>query len=1161
MISKKFSALALVLLLVVMMVGCKDEDPGIVNVCVTPTVIRTSPADAVTNVPLNKISDATESAIAATVKKTSTLAKASGTAGSTTVSTVKVISATFSTPMDPNSITASTFNVWQGTTPVLGAVLYSDTTAIFVVPNGLDPNLTYTCTITTGVKDVTGIALADNYVWSFTTGDAPNITLPRVSSTDPANAATGVPFNQKIAATFSVAMDASTFTSATFILKQGTTSVSGFVSYSGIVAIFAPASPLAPNTGYTATITTKAKDIAGHALANNFIWNFTTGAAAVVTPPTVSSTDPVDAATGVPLNQKIAATFSKTMDASTFTSATFTLKQGTTSVSGFVSYSGVTAIFAPASNLAPSTVYTATITTGATDLAGNALANNFVWSFATGAAVVITPPTVSFTDPLNAATGVPLNQKIAATFSKTMDAITIQTSTFSLRQGITSVSGFVSYSGVTAVFAPASNLAPSTVYTATITTEAKDLAGNAMTNDFVWSFTTGAAVVITPPAVSSTDPLNAALGVPLNQKIAATFSKTMDATTIQTSTFILRRGITPISGFVSYSGVTAIFDPASDLAPNTVYTATITTEAKDLAGNPLANNYAWSFTTGSAAVVIPPVVSSTDPANTETCVALDKRISATFSKTMDPTTIQNSTYILMQGTTQINGFVFYSGTTALFVPASPLTLNTTYTATIKTSATDLAGTPITSNYVWSFTTVIPYTVTLSSNPASGGTTNGSGTFNSCSSVTVAAIPNTGYTFTNWTENGTAVSANANYTFTISGNRTLVANFAAVPQYNVSISRNPSAGGNTYGDGTYMLGSSVTITATANTGYTFTNWTENGNPVSANASYSFNISGDRTFVANFTAIPYTISLSSVPALGGTTNGGGTFNFGSVVTVTASPAVGYVFNNWTESGSPVSSDASYTFTLSGDRTLVANFGLGLAPGAADLGLAATYGLAAYSAITNVPTSFSIINGDASIQINPISSMTGFTFSTPAGAGVVTGNVHAGDAVATQVYNALLAAYNFAKGRTPDVGLFVVGAVDLGTVDIPILPGHVPGRLPPGVYSSAITMNINTNVVLDAGGDANAVWVFQIGSSLTTTSGSVTLTGGAQQKNVFFVPTASATLGTGTTFYGNILAGASVTCNGNNTVFGRLLGGALGAGQIALDGLGSTITVPAP
>ena len=237
----------------------------------------------------------------------------------------------------------------------------------------------------------------------------PVITTPTVSSTDPVNAAMGVGFNQKIAATFSEAMDSSTITTATFTLMQGTSFVSGTVSYTGTTAIFAPSSNLAPNTAYTATITTGAKGRAGGALLNNYVWSFTTGATAVATPPTVSSSVPANAATGVAFNQKVAVTFSRAMDASTITTATFTLMQGTSFVSGTVSYTGTTAIFAPASNLAPNTLYTGTITTGAKDLAGNALANNFVWSFTTGAAALVTPPAVSSTDPANAATGVAFN--------------------------------------------------------------------------------------------------------------------------------------------------------------------------------------------------------------------------------------------------------------------------------------------------------------------------------------------------------------------------------------------------------------------------------------------------------------------------------------------------------------------------------------------------------------------------------------------------------------------------------------------------------------------------------------------------------------------------------------------------------------------------------
>ena len=207
--------------------------------------------------------------------------------------------------------------------------------------------------------------------------------------------------------------------------------------------------------------------------------------------PTVTSTSPASAATGVPITTKIIVTFSKAMDPSTITASTFTLKRGTTSVAGTVTYTGVTATFAPSSNLAASAAHTATITTGAKDPAGNALAANFVWSFTTGALPDTTPPLVTFTSPASAATGVPINTKILVTFSEAMDPLTITTATFTLKQGTTPVSGTVTFASRTATFNPVSNLAASTVYTATITTGAKDPAGNALAANFVWSFTTG----------------------------------------------------------------------------------------------------------------------------------------------------------------------------------------------------------------------------------------------------------------------------------------------------------------------------------------------------------------------------------------------------------------------------------------------------------------------------------------------------------------------------------------------------------------------------------------------------------------------------------------------------------------------------------------------
>ena len=223
-----------------------------------------------------------------------------------------------------------------------------------------------------------------------------------------------------------------------------------------------------------------------------------------------------------------------------------------------------------------------------------------------------------------------------------------------------------------------------------------------------------------------------------------------------------------------------------------------------------------------------------------------------------------------------------------------------------------------------------YTISISSNPSNGGTTSGGGTFSFNASCTVNATPLSGFNFDNWTENGNVVSSNASYTFVVTGDRNLVANFTAIPTYNVTLTANPANGGTVDGGGTFQEGQSCTITATANEGFTFNNWTEDGDVVSSNASYTFTVTSDRNLVANFTAIPtYLINVSANPAEGGVVNGNGSYLEGQTCTVTAWPASGYVFVNWTENGSAVSSDANYSFTVTSNRTLVANFELSEIP----------------------------------------------------------------------------------------------------------------------------------------------------------------------------------------------------------------------------------------
>ena len=142
-------------------------------------------------------------------------------------------------------------------------------------------------------------------------------------------------------------------------------------------------------------------------------------------------------------------------------------------------------------------------------------------------------------------------------------------------------------------------------------------------------------------------------------------------------------------------------------------------------------------------------------------------------------------------------------------------------------------------------------------------------------------------------------------------------------YTIDVLANPSNGGTVSGGGTYNQGASCTLTATANTGYTFTKWTKNGTQVSTNASYSFTVTENASYVAEFSLKSYTISASASPSAGGTVSGGGTYNHGSTCTLTATANIGYTFTKWTKNGTQVSTSASYSFTVTGNGTYVANF----------------------------------------------------------------------------------------------------------------------------------------------------------------------------------------------------------------------------------------------
>jgi len=211
-------------------------------------------------------------------------------------------------------------------------------------------------------------------------------------------------------------------------------------------------------------------------------------------------------------------------------------------------------------------------------------------------------------------------------------------------------------------------------------------------------------------------------------------------------------------------------------------------------------------------------------------------------------------------------------------------------------------------------------ISTSALPAADGSVTGGGNLAIGSTATLQATAKAGFGFVNWTEAGKVVSTSATYSFKVTAKRTLVANFAKF--FSVSVSATPLAGGTVTGAGNFKTGTSVTVQATVNVGYAFVNWTEGGKVVCSTASYKFNATANRNLVANFIQT-FTVTTSASPANEGTTSGGGAFKSGNSATVKATAKAGFKFVNWTEGQTVASSAASYKFTVTANRTLVANF----------------------------------------------------------------------------------------------------------------------------------------------------------------------------------------------------------------------------------------------
>ena len=444
------------------------------------------------------------------------------------------------------------------------------------------------------------------------------------------------------------------------------------------------------------------------------------------TPPTVSSVTPINGATGVLSLDQLTVAFSEAMDATSISTATIELRDPASNlVTATVAYnsSSYTATLAPSASLAKNTTYTARVksgTAGVKDVAGNPLATDYTWTFATELPDT-TPPTVNVVSPVNGASGVLISTSVSAVFSEAMDATTINTGTIELRDPASNlVTATVAYnsSSHTATLAPSASLAKNTTYTASVksgTTGVKDVAGNPLATDYTWTFTTEMPDT-TPPTVNVVSPANGATGVLISTSVSAVFSEAMDATTINTGTIELRDPASNlVTATVAYnsSSHTATLTPSSSLAYNTIYTARVksgTSGVKDVAGNALATDYTWTFTTETPDTT-PPTVNSVMPINGVTRLRLATRATVRFSEAMNASTISSSTIELRDPSNNLvpAGVTYDAGSyTATLTPTANLAYNTTYTARVKSGANgvkDAFNNAMAADYVWSFGTV------------------------------------------------------------------------------------------------------------------------------------------------------------------------------------------------------------------------------------------------------------------------------------------------------------------------------------------------------------------------------------------------------------------------------------------------------------------------
>jgi hypothetical protein len=437
-------------------------------------------------------------------------------------------------------------------------------------------------------------------------------------------------------------------------------------------------------------------------------------------PPEIVAQSPVNDAIDVPISNitggfEVSVTFSKSVIGAQGSSTAFTLKKlgMYENVPASVTYDAALkkATLTTSAPLDPDTFYLVTLTDDIKSRSGVPLAP-VPWGFTTGVSADTTPPTVTVKTPGAGDNYVNVSSNIDVTFSEQVQPTTIGNSTFFLKNNETQavISALVTYND--AAFKATLNpvvleLDDFTTYEVTLTTDIKDLAGNNLENDIIWTFITDDTH---NPTVESKSPDSGATGVSTNTSITVVFTEKLKDYTIHNTTtnFVLYKGIDQVASTVVYNDLTrtATLTPIAILDPGTIYTVTLTDGIKDRAHLPLAPApYSWTFTTGAAVDTDPPTIVYQNITDNQTNIPITTSVLVKFSELVNGINSSYFTLKKLDNTPVAAQSITFNSSTkeATFQPAASLTEGTGYRVTLTGDITDNAGNHLV-EYSWTFIT-------------------------------------------------------------------------------------------------------------------------------------------------------------------------------------------------------------------------------------------------------------------------------------------------------------------------------------------------------------------------------------------------------------------------------------------------------------------------